>query len=32
MPSSIDDTLEWFDRAQQAREVAAQLGDPISKP
>jgi hypothetical protein len=31
MPSSIDDALEWFHRAEQAREVAAQLGDPGAK-
>ena len=28
MPSPIDDALEWLDRAEQAREVAAQITDP----
>jgi hypothetical protein len=28
MPSVMDEALEWFDRAEQAREVAGQLSDP----
>jgi hypothetical protein len=28
MPSVLDDAWEWLDRAEQAREVAAQLSDP----
>ena len=28
MPSTTDDALEWFDRAEEAREVAGQLTDP----
>ena len=28
MPSILNETLEWLDRAEQAREVAGQLTDP----
>jgi hypothetical protein len=28
MPSILNEALEWFDRAEQAREVAEQLTDP----
>jgi hypothetical protein len=28
MPSVMDEALEWFDRAEQARELAGQLSDP----
>jgi len=28
MPSVMDEALEWFDRAEQAREVAGKLTDP----
>jgi hypothetical protein len=28
MPSSVEDALEWLDRAEQAREVAGLLTDP----
>jgi hypothetical protein len=28
MPSLLDEALEWFGRAEQAREVAGQLTDP----
>ena len=28
MPSVMYEALEWFDRAEQAREVAGQLSDP----
>jgi hypothetical protein len=28
MPSILNEALEWLDRAEQAREVAAQLTDP----
>ena len=30
MPSILNEALEWFDRAEQAREVAEQLTDPSS--
>ena len=28
MAENLDEALEWLDRAEQAREVAAQLTDP----
>jgi hypothetical protein len=28
MTTELDEALEWFDRADQAREVAGQLTDP----
>jgi hypothetical protein len=28
MPSMLNESLEWLDRAEQAREVAGQLTDP----
>ena len=28
MSTELDEALEWFDRADQAREVAGQLTDP----
>ena len=28
MPSILNETLEWLDRGEQAREVAGQLNDP----
>jgi hypothetical protein len=28
MPLNLNETLEWLDRAEQAREVAWQLTDP----
>ena len=28
MPSFLNETLDWLDRAEQAREVAGQLSDP----
>ena len=28
MPSFLNETLQWLDRAEQAREVAGQLSDP----
>jgi hypothetical protein len=28
MSTELDEALEWFDRAEQAREVAGQLTDP----
>ena len=28
MPSILNEALDWFDRAEQAREVAGQLTDP----
>ena len=28
MPSVMDEALEWFDRAEQAREVAGQIAPP----
>jgi hypothetical protein len=28
MPSTLNEALEWLDRAEQAREVAGQLNDP----
>ena len=28
MPASLSESLEWLDRAEQAREVAGQLTDP----
>ena len=31
MPSLADEAWEWFDRAEQAREVAGQLSDPGAK-
>jgi hypothetical protein len=31
MPSLLNETLEWLDRAEQAREVAGQLNDPGAK-
>jgi hypothetical protein len=31
MPSLLSEALEWFDRAEQAREVAGQLTDPTAK-
>jgi hypothetical protein len=31
MPSLIDETWEWLDRAEQAREVAGQLTDQGAK-
>jgi hypothetical protein len=31
MPSLIDDAFDWFDRAEQARAVAAQLTDPAAR-
>jgi hypothetical protein len=31
MPSLLNEALEWLDRAEQAREVAAQLNDPGAK-
>jgi hypothetical protein len=31
MPSLLNEALEWLDRAEQAREVAAQLADPGAK-
>jgi len=31
MPSLIDETWEWLDRAEQAREVAGLLADPGAK-
>jgi hypothetical protein len=31
MPSLVDETWEWLDRAEQAREVAGQLTDPAAK-
>ena len=31
MPSLVDETWEWLDRAEQAREVAGQLTDPGAK-
>jgi len=29
MPSILNEALEWLDRAEQAREVAGQLTDPL---
>ena len=31
MPSLVDEAWEWFDRAEQAREVAEQLTEPAAK-
>ena len=31
MPSMLNETLEWLDRAEQAREVAGQLTDPSAR-
>ena len=31
MSTELDEALEWFDRADQAREVAGQLTDPAAK-
>ena len=31
MPSILNEALEWLDRAEQAREVAGQLTDPIAR-
>jgi len=31
MPSILKETLEWLDRAEQAREVAGQLTDPNAR-
>jgi hypothetical protein len=31
MPSLVDDALDWLDRAEQAREVAAQFTDTGAK-
>jgi len=31
MSTELDEALEWFDRADQAREVAGQLTDPGAK-
>ena len=31
MPSNLKETLEWLDRAEQAREVAGQLTDQGAK-
>jgi hypothetical protein len=31
MPSLVDETWEWLDRAEQAREVAGQLTDPSAR-
>ena len=31
MSTELDEALEWFDRADQAREVAGQLIDPAAK-
>jgi hypothetical protein len=31
MPSALNDALEWFDRAEQARETAEQLTDPAAR-
>jgi hypothetical protein len=31
MPSNLKETLEWLDRAEQAREVAGQLTDPSAR-
>jgi hypothetical protein len=31
MSAELDEALEWFDRAEQAREVAGQLSDPGAK-
>ena len=31
MPAELSDTLHWLDRAEQARDVAAQLTDPRAR-
>jgi hypothetical protein len=31
MPSLVDDAWDWLDRAEQAREVAGQLTDPVAR-
>jgi hypothetical protein len=31
MPSILNETLHWLDRAEQAREVAGQLTDPSAR-
>ena len=31
MPSMLNESLEWLDRAEQAREVAGQLTDPSAR-
>jgi hypothetical protein len=31
MTSALDEALEWFNRAEQAREVAGQLTDPEAR-
>ena len=31
MSTELDEALEWFDRADQAREVAGQLTDPAAR-
>jgi hypothetical protein len=31
MSTQLDEALEWFDRAEQAREVAGQLSDPDAR-
>ena len=31
MPSILNEALEWFERAEQAREVAGQLADPSAR-
>jgi hypothetical protein len=31
MPTFLNEALEWLDRAEQAREVAAQLSDPAAR-
>ena len=31
MSRELDEALEWFDRADQAREVAGQLTDPAAR-
>jgi hypothetical protein len=31
MSTELDEALEWFDRADQAREVAGQLTDPAER-
>ena len=31
MPSLLNEALEWLDWAEQAREIAGQLTDPMAK-